>query len=1201
MPFAVLLSAYSRAVLQTFLAVFFGAYLPRRIFRTKTLPAIQRPKYPQLPSYPGQDQEETEVKSAQKPTPILLIEAPPPPHIAGCFPTNVSRNDPFTLWLSSYFVDALNDGRVPLQEVESVTHSVAVLAAYVFILTVTTFYACRRRPARHIPNLYIADLYEFLTGHPYAPDYWGRVLYNPRPDLNADSCWDAYGLSFYDPTLPTDVETLITENTSSSSGTATPDEGARYAAWIDPGKLERFTDWMVRLGFTDVRTSMEDISPPDEHPDAMLVDFRYSAKNASQEIFMKSIMRFVKPSDVPKDRTDFIFWDLGEDCFRAFEAHFTANGVPVVPALDQASPKSAPLVIDIEAASSPPSSTSTALPDLDAFSDVGSPTAGSPNWLENAFPSLEKYTSALTSPAGDAPMSASLVVVAEDSDAIEVTPPLAVEQSDHEDDGNASPDSDVVPDATLLPPDEQLPESEATEPSIMEEAATPACHTSVDSSAGHSSEAQWPSQSINTSQEPGEVDLTDSLYEDEDAMSTVAPSAMEESWTEHLSESMYGQAPETDLAAMDDGDFVDISAELEPETHTEPEPSAEPREDPDALAPEDEETNAVSTRSPVSEPAAFDIFRVIEETHAAASEPVIDAVEDVSLKSPESGAVDAPVVEDVHSLLDVFDEDLSFEAADATEQDDLDEDSTVGTMLDVLPDDDESRVEPIRSAVENITPEIEAVAYPLAEEFEIADDSTVEEGNSVDAAGPTDSELVDGSLVAQESHGPEELSDIRTPEESALVEDIELTAQSESVESAAQSSAQADDEIMAEIEPPTDDAPIVEDTPIEDMLAVEDTPTPEDAPVLEVTDQEVVTPVGTTSDIEVTPSDADDIDLSTEPEVEATATETETEDAPMSGATEDEAVDTHGAAVPQDHTDDAAEDLTELQETEVATADAPSDEVAEDTNGADIVEEVMCAAEEEPVDIAVAEPDVQQAEDIVSEDQVDEQTAEDLTSVAAGEDVGVVEVVSQPLDAEPAPVEDATVEPVEHADTLMVEEAAEDCTAFLSQDGNAQVTEGGTEGPMDASSLAVDDVDPATVPLPDDLDQDLLVSTEATADINPATVPLPEDQDDDLAVPSQPATPLIEDAELVDVADELEPANETDGYTENTTEVTEPATNVSTTPSDEEVPTSSVPEISVPSMDASIGTLLDAAANSMWSLPAREEFEATIEDEAHDA
>ena len=706
MPLTVLLSAYSRAVLQTLLAVFFGAYIPKHIFRTRTLPAIQRPNPPQLPSY--------------KPTPILLIEPPPPPHIADCFPTNVARNDPFTLWLSSYAVDAVNYGQVPVEEVDSTLYSIAVLATYLLILSATIFYASWRQPARRGPDLYIAELYEYLTGLPYAPTEWERVLHSQSPEVNSADCWDAYGVRFYDPKLSDDVEALITE--SSSSGAETPDEGPRYAAWIDKGKLDVFWIWMIRLGFTDLRKSVEDVSPPTERPDAILVDFRYSIKDAS-EILCKIVMRFVTPSDVPNNRTDFIFWDFSEGWFRAFEVgsfemaiipvdkaeiqeyfaqenlaylailpfygpleEMSASGValnddqPSVPGVKASVPGLAPLAINNDAIFSNSSAT---LPDMDAFSDLGSPTASSPSWLADVFPRVPEPLSDPVHPEDDTRMSGSFVVVPEGQEAIEVLP-SGIEDSPEPRAHNTKVGQvfteQVVPEES---PAVDLEESTLKSvPQVQEDGVGDSLvqeHGTGDLMADLSAPAAVPTPSVmhfstehtfepvSEPREPEELDLTNSLGDDSDSASTVAPSTMDESWADYLSESMYKpqQPQETDLGAMNDGDFVDVTAELESEAHTnsvttEPtlvEPTGKLHHDELPVA---EAAQPVVPRNPAPEAVIVDIFRIIEETHAAdelPADPVDEKrFEDAKVDDAGIRADAAPVAQDVQYLLDAFDE-----------------------------------------------------------------------------------------------------------------------------------------------------------------------------------------------------------------------------------------------------------------------------------------------------------------------------------------------------------------------------------------------------------------------------------------------------------------------------------------------------------------------------------------------------------------
>lgn len=1278
MPLAGLLSAYSRAVFQTLLAVFFGAYIPKRIFRTKTLPGVPHPKYPQLPSYPGEDEQQTEADSAHKPTPILLIEAPPPPHIAGCFPTNISRNDPFTLWLSSYLIDALNDGKTPVEVVDSTLHSAAVLGAYIFILAAATFYASYRRPARRVAGLYIAELYEYLTGFPYAPPtQWDRVLHNPSPDMNTAECWDAYGMGFYDANLFSDVEALISESTS--SGIATPEDAQRYAAWINPDKLDEFTDRMMQLGFTDIRTSMEDISPPDEHPDAMLVDFRFCARSPSKEILSKIIMRVVKPSDVPKDRTDFIFWDLGEGWFRAIEecrAEENLTFMTILPFFERtdaddcstddaasdsenqmvlvraSSPRPPPLVLGTPTTSPTGSSASTTLPDLDAFDDLDSPTSQSPSWLATAFPKADKNLSAPGSPTeesvDESVMSTSFVVVSDGQKALDVT--LAFPKFEPESDDDVEACASTVEEAAT-----QAPSPEVVERQVEKNEDVP---TDKDLQAARLlDDTPLKAETPRTKSLPApayeptealEIDLTDSLHAGDDCAPVLPPSAMEESWTEHLLESMCGQAPETDLGAMGDGDFVDVTAELEPppEVSSLPEATASARLEVQEPA-DSQVASPAASGFPVTQPV-IDIFRIIEETHATTDAvPEATAAWTESQTTEGSDAVEnqtgpevtAPAVEDVDSILDVFDEDLSFDNTDAAEPDnagenaspveDVDHGSLLGAAeatVDILPDQAVSpEVETshtTRSPTEEAPPSFvdipvlddqAALGSDLDELPRITQEFADPQEESLNAEAAQPSVAVEAppiqteGVTKTEGHLAVEQTPVVEEEDAPTLEGASLVENASVIEDVRVEDCVVVGATVVEDAPTVEEAPAAEDTPIIEVTpAVEDTPTVEDTPAVENTTTVEDTPV-----VEDTPASEDmlaveDIPAETNvaevvPTVENAEPEAAAEDLPSAVESEDitpevevanvelEAVDNAISPKPeatfaqQDNTVEDSDALPLVDDVVPNAQPAASEETIKDPIGlGDFVVESDPAAEspEQLVEVTVTESEPHSLDAKDHEEGIGQPTTESDEPSSIVEDIQTQGTVTEPPEA----------------DELAKDEVIEQL--YDIDESSVDVAESG--------SPALGDIVPANIPLPDDLDDDLSELDEvAPSPTNPADVPLPND-DDDLVSTPMPPSPVVEDSELMDFAHIEVPTGPEDvatGPAETAAAVEERgSTNAAAINEAEPEHVANAPELAVLSMEASIGTLLDAAANSVWSLSSPSEIvkqEEAKEDEIH--
>lgn len=275
---------------------------------------------------------------------------------------------------------------------------------------------------------------------------------------------------------------------------------------------------------------------------------------------------------------------------------------------------------------------------------------------------------------------------------------------------------------------------------------------------------------------------------------------------------------------------------------------------------------------------------------------------------------------------------------------------------------------------------------------------------------------------------------------------------------------------------------------------------------------------------------------------------------------------------------------------------AMSEETAQDIAAIETIEDVTPVTPEETVEVAVPETEARQVEQAI---------ADGFISVEGFEPVDAPEKPSDSLDTERPSMKDAPAEDIEGDAAPVAEEAHAVDTSTETFDVTpsapaGMVSDESVEDSYAEATLAVEEsapapeVDATAIPLPDDLDENLTVPPEsAPIAINPADVPLPEDQDENLALSSQPIAPATEESELVNsdvdvlVSGELGSAISEPVDASEDPEVLEDIGVVTPTVADEAT-MSEAPEISVPSMDASIGTLLDAAANSVWSLPAPE-------------
>lgn len=303
MNLADLLSGLPRDLFETILAVFFGTYVSKQVFRT-SLPAEPRPTLLALPRAPAC-------------TPATLLLDPPLP-VSG-IPTSLStRNKTSSLLNALSSGGVFEDNRVPAQDVEAIVYSIVVLVFYLAVLAATTYYASHQPSARPESSpMTISQLYEFLAGRPYASTRWECVLDSPDPRLN-------WYFASSDAILNLDASLDPEPHCTPASDTFPErplDECSRYVASLDADRLDAFAAYLLGLGYTDLRIQADDITPSHQatSSSAVTVDFRFTARSVVRELVTRTILRFVLPSDVPMDRTDFMMWDLGDGWVRAFE------------------------------------------------------------------------------------------------------------------------------------------------------------------------------------------------------------------------------------------------------------------------------------------------------------------------------------------------------------------------------------------------------------------------------------------------------------------------------------------------------------------------------------------------------------------------------------------------------------------------------------------------------------------------------------------------------------------------------------------------------------------------------------------------------------------------------------------------------------------------------------------------------------------
>ena len=299
-----------RELFETLIAVLFGTILSQQVLRP-SLPPAPRSAHTALP--PGID-----------PSPVLLLLDPPP--LASCFPTSISiRHNQTSLRhvLPPAFVyDEINISPIDLN---IVIYSAVALVLYLVALAITTYYTSRQvQPRSHAPVGGVAQLYQRLTGRPLSPTRWERVSFEPgswdihSPDL-------LFGLD-----APPAPETPPQASDTPSESSA--EDSPKYAGYFDAERVDAFAAFLLTLGYTDLRIWAFDITP-DNQPvtsSAVTVDFRFTARSATQELMTRSILRFVLPGDVPEGRKDFMLWDLGRGWVRAFEVgSFEAETIPV--------------------------------------------------------------------------------------------------------------------------------------------------------------------------------------------------------------------------------------------------------------------------------------------------------------------------------------------------------------------------------------------------------------------------------------------------------------------------------------------------------------------------------------------------------------------------------------------------------------------------------------------------------------------------------------------------------------------------------------------------------------------------------------------------------------------------------------------------------------------------------------------------------
>ncbi|KIP05496.1 hypothetical protein PHLGIDRAFT_150238 [Phlebiopsis gigantea 11061_1 CR5-6] len=309
-----LLSVSPRELFEALLAVLFGTILSQQVFRPSLLSAPRaRPTYAALPPGPV-------------PTPVLLLLDPPP--LASGFPTSISirHNQTSLLQVSplAYEHDEFNISPQK-QNLDVIVYFAVALILYLIALIITTSHRTQRRS--DVPATIAAQLYQSLTGRPYSPTHWERVLSGPDTGLNwyINSPDLLFGLdaSVVPDSLPPASDTP-SENSS--------EESPKYAGYFDAERIDAFAAFLFTLGYTDLRIWAFDVTPGSQPStsSAVTVDFRFTARSATQELMTRSILRFVPPRDVPEERKDFLLWDLGQGWVRAFEVgSFEAETLPV--------------------------------------------------------------------------------------------------------------------------------------------------------------------------------------------------------------------------------------------------------------------------------------------------------------------------------------------------------------------------------------------------------------------------------------------------------------------------------------------------------------------------------------------------------------------------------------------------------------------------------------------------------------------------------------------------------------------------------------------------------------------------------------------------------------------------------------------------------------------------------------------------------
>lgn len=298
-PVAFFFSAYPLALLETLVAVFFGTYIPKQLFRFNTIPAGPQPTFQTLPPAPS---------------PVILLLDPPP--LASCFPADLDlRNHESSLRILSYFTDAFTSNQEPIPEIQAVLNSAAVLTVYLVCLVAITLLVCGRRPQLRKTGLNaIEQVYQDATGQPYTCSYWERLLNVPVPGMNISL--DMSGFR-YETNSSDDVDASSTD--SQSTPESPVQESPRYAGWLDAARIDAFADYLLKYGFTDLRLQADDITPEHQSKSTTTVDLRFTALSRTNELVTRTIMRFMLPREVPNERSDFLLWDLGEGWIRACE------------------------------------------------------------------------------------------------------------------------------------------------------------------------------------------------------------------------------------------------------------------------------------------------------------------------------------------------------------------------------------------------------------------------------------------------------------------------------------------------------------------------------------------------------------------------------------------------------------------------------------------------------------------------------------------------------------------------------------------------------------------------------------------------------------------------------------------------------------------------------------------------------------------